>query len=616
VAGRFLGARARAVPRAVLVACLLGGSWAAAGHPASAAVNTAPDAATMAMSQGLAALRAEVRQSPLLAPAAKGGYTGRLDALAGQLPLALQLQRQIRAQKDLLLLLEEQRTVARAGVDRLRRGVRDDLSTLGTALGEQSAVVSTTAQSLAITATVAISQARLDVRVHADSLVLNMQASARVLAVLALNVRTHLDAQRMAAQLRALAQGVHLNVGAMMRALTLLARADPAAAADAQSGLATGLTGAIKSLNESLTGTLDARQSRLRLSIARLQAQLTGVLSRAAVTLGALQHDVLAGEVVAAPLSAAYRQGVAAGLSPVARALGDAAAASTTLASRLADLGALQDAQARIDREVGQAQADLEAGLSQADAALQGRLRSDVTMTISDTEQTVHVHLDRISVAALARDLDFNVTMGLSVLRIAALHAEVTPSTRNLRGSPRAEISGVDLLLHAQLHGLQARVRTDVAAVRAAQDTLSRIVRGRVATLRGTLANILVPLVNRYSSEIAHLQATLDGALAAASAGMGRTRAHLSARAYLAPARGRVIVAAVALRSEPSTTSAPVAGWIHRGASVALIGYVWGAAVRHPLGGALDRRWYVLPRAAGQAGYLYVPAALVVTSSA
>jgi len=568
-----------------------------------------------ALAQGVADLQAEVRGSSVLPPATQARDERRLDALAGQLPRIESLQRQIAAQTDLLRTLDDQRAVAQAGVDHFQGVVRDDLRQLSSALGANTAAVSTTVASVAVTATVAISAARLDLQLHAARLALDVQAGVQLLPLLSLNTRARVDTRRLAARLNALARQVHLGITAVMSDLTLVARSDPSAASDAQGGLAAGLATALTTLSDSLTGAIDARQSALRLSNARLQGQITRLLGTAAVTLAALGRDVLAGEVAAAPLKAADQQHIMAALPQASDATSNAATVSAQLAGRLADLGVAQDAQARIDREVQKAQADLDAIMARSDAALQGRLRSDVTVSIKSAEQTIHVRLNTLDVGALVRDLDFNVRMGLSVLQIAALHAEVTPSTRNLTGSPRTTIQGVDLLLQARLQGLQARIRTDVTAVRQQQAQESSAVRARVASLRTTLSGVLAPLVARYQADINRLQAALDASLGRANTGLHAARVRLAAMASLESLEGHIIagLSRVPLYEAPATNST-VAAYEGRDDGIPLVGYVWGWSVRRPGTGAWDGRWYALRDPVDATRYLYVPAVFLTVA--
>jgi len=564
-----------------------------------------------AVTRGVTALRDAVARSPVLSAAAKARYEQRLGNVTTQSLLAAGLQQGIARDTALLSTLDTQRAAASAGIDRLQREARDNLRAFNQEISFATAAVSATARSIDITATTAITKARLDVQVRTDQLVLNVQASARVLSLLVLDTRTRVDTQRLTSHLNALAQGVRLNLGAALTDLRVLSQSDASAASDAREGLATGLSSALTTLTDSLVGTIDARESVLRLDIAHLQRQETGILGAGAVALSALQHDVLLDEVSAAPLSDAQRRGVSAAAIPVDGSLRAATAVSARLAGRLADLGALQDAQARVNREVQKAQADLDGLLARTDADLQGRLRSDITIAISSTEQTVQVHLSGIQVDALVRDLDFNVRLGLSVLQIAALHAEVTPSTHNNHGSAAARIQGVDLVLHARLRGLQARIRTDVDAVRVAQTRLSDGVRARMASLRATLATTLAPLIARYQADSARLQGALDGDIATAGASIGEARARLTTLESLGWVQGRVIVGdGIVLHIAPSTGSR-VVGTAPRDEPLPLIGYVWGWTVRNPRTGRSDARWYVLYNPRGAIKYMYASGAFL-----
>jgi len=198
--------------------------------------------------------------------------------------------------------------------------------------------------------------------------------------------------------------------------------------------------------------------------------------------------------------------------------LGDAVAREPVLATAYGDLDALQTIQDSIDRQVRAARADIDTYLAQSEVELEGRLQSDVTLSISQTEETVRVHVDSIDSGAVSRVLDFDVGTGMSVLGIAVLHATVTPGTGATGGGSGAHIGGVDLPLQVRLSGLPPHVHTDVAAVRDEQNTPRTRIQARIAALQQSLARTLAPVVAARTATASALRARIDADLSSALA--------------------------------------------------------------------------------------------------
>lgn len=568
-----------------------------------------PVVSASAMLYDVAALCDATMSSPILTTADRAVVSGQLARVSDLATRANGVTRAITADLSLLGVVEEQRQVAVMAVDRLREQVRTTLIGFDQQVGDATSVMSTTAAEVSISATTSITQASLDLQVQAARLTLTIQTDAQVLGLLSATTKTRVDVQQLAARLAALADGVRLNLAAVLQDLQILKQSDPGTSTDAESGFAAGIDSSLTAFDDRLIGALDARETTLRLNVQSLRRFETALLSKAMTAMAEVRRDVLVHETVDAPLDAVQRANVMSTMAAANGGLGDAVTASAQLTARSADLGALQDAQARIDQKVRGAQSDLDAIFERTDQALQGRLRSDVTFSISTTEETVQVHLDTINVSSLVRNLDFNVDMGLAVLQIAALHAAVTPSTDGYTGTARATISGVDLVLKAQLQGLQAHVRTDVAAVHAEQARESSAVRDRITALHASLTNVLAPLVSQYQADVARLEARLARDLAQTTRATAMASRRLDSFFHVAALSGRVAgVNWTALRLG-SRSIDPIVGWARDGRHLALVGYMWGWQVRDPRTGVQTARWYVVDDRARSGRLLYVSAA-------
>jgi len=314
----------------------------------------------------------------------------------------------------------------------------------------------------------------------------------------------------------ALASGVHLALTAVLTDLNVLRQTDAAAVDALRPRLGADVDAALAKVDGTVIGNLDTRATDLRRDRARLSTRESTLLAPAALTLVAVQRDVLAAAASSSRPDDPAVAPVRAALSVASAALRDAAARAPALAAADQDLTAFQAIQDNIDREVRAARAGIDADLAQSEADLQGRLQADVTLSISQTEETVHVHVDNIDAGAVSRVLDFDVGTGMSVLGIAVLHATVAPVPGATGGGSGARLQGVDLVLQARLTGLQAHVHTDVAAVRDEQQALRTRIEARITALQQSLAMTVTPFLAAKTATATALRTQIDTDLAAA----------------------------------------------------------------------------------------------------
>ncbi len=475
----------------------------------------APAPATwLADARGLATL---LQNTPSLTAAARARFVARLTPIVVSLRAA---DAQRTAQDDdtaLLSMLDAERASALAALTAMHARVDGDIQAFDDALAA-TLPVSATADSVAITATADITQARIGLQRDTANVALRVTADARVLGVLALSLRNVADAHRLTGHIDAVATGVHLALAAVLSDLRLVQQTDPAAVNAIRGRLGTDIDNALAGVDGNVIGRLDARNAQIRLDRSHRATREAALLVPAALRLVTLQRDVLARGSDA--LSPGDPQGAAArsALSAASAALSDAAAQEPILATAYGDLDALQTVQDSIDRQVRAARADIDTYLVQSEVELEGRLQSDVTLSISQTEETVRVHVDSIDSGAVSRVLDFDVATGMSVLGIAVLHVTVTPGTGATAGGSGAHIGGVDLLLQARLSGLQAHVHIDVAAVRSEQNTLRTRIQARIAALQQSLAQTVAPVVATRTATASAVRARIDADLSSALA--------------------------------------------------------------------------------------------------
>jgi len=468
----------------------------------------------LADARGLATL---LQDAPGLTAAARARFVARLAPIVVSLRAA---DAQRASQDDdtvLLTALDTERTSALAALAAMHARVDGDIQMFEDALAA-TLPLSATADSTAITATVDITQARIGLQRDTANVALHVTADARVLGVLALSLRNVADAHRLSGHIDAVATGVHLALTAVLSDLRLLQQTDPAAVNAIRGRLGTDIDNALAGVDGNVIGGLDARSAQIRLDRSHRATREAAMLVPAALDLVALRRDVLAGGAYALSPGDSASAAARSALSATSVALADAVAQEPILATAYGDLDALQTIQDSIDRQVRAARADIDTYLAQSEVELEGRLQSDVTLSISQTEETVRVHVDSIDSGAVSRVLDFDVGTGMSVLGIAVLHATVTPGTGATAGGSGAHIGGVDLLLQARLSGLQAHVHTDVAAVRNEQNTLRTRIQARIAALQQSLARTVAPVVAARTATASALRARIDADLSSALA--------------------------------------------------------------------------------------------------
>ncbi len=189
---------------------------------------------------------------------------------------------------------------------------------------------------------------------------LHVTADARVLGVLALSLRNVADAHRLNGHIDAVATGVHLALTAVHSDLRLLQQTDPTIVNAIRGRLGTDIDNALAGVDGNVIGRLEARSAQIRLDRPHRASRVAALRVPAALSLVALQRDVLAGGADALspgdPTGAAARSA----LSAASAALGDAVAREPVLATAYGDLDALQTIQDSIDRQVRAARADID----------------------------------------------------------------------------------------------------------------------------------------------------------------------------------------------------------------------------------------------------------------